>query len=299
MKISRFVLVLGLMGALSLLARAAEDKPAAAAPKDPKQQKENISYAIGMSIGNNIKRGAVELDLDVLTGAIKDIAAGKEPRLTEQQAQEALMAYQQESRTKREEERKKTADKNKADGQKFLEENKTKPGVKTIDATLPDGTKAEMEYKVITEGTGAMPKSNDTVSVNYKGTLINGKEFDSSAKRGQPAKFQVNRVVKGWTEALERMKVGSKWELYIPSVLAYGDFGSGPTIEPGSTLIFEVELLGIEAPQAAPTPQPLTSDIIKVPSAEELKKGAKIEVLKPEDVEKELKAATNKPAKKE
>jgi FKBP-type peptidyl-prolyl cis-trans isomerase FklB len=306
MKLWKIVLVLGLMGLLPPLAWAAEDKPAApgagappAAPKDPKQLKENMSYAIGMSIGNNIKRGAVDLDLDVLTGALKDIAAGKEPKLTDQQAQEALQAYQQESRTKREEERKKTAEKNKEEGQKFLAENKNKPGVKTIDVTLPDGTKAEMEYKVITEGSGAIPKSNDTVSVNYKGTLTNGKEFDSSAKRGQPAKFQVNRVVKGWTEALERMKVGSKWELYIPSSLAYGDFGSGPVIEPGSTLVFEVELLGIEAPQAPPTPQPLTSDIIKVPSAEELKKGAKIEVLKPEDVEKELKAATNKPAKKD
>ena len=105
-----------------------------------------------------------------------------------------------------------------------------------------------MQYKVITEGTGAIPKTNDTVTVNYRGTLIDGKEFDSSAKHGgKPAKFQVNRVVRGWTEALEKMKVGSKWEIYLPSTLAYGDNGYGPSIEPGSTLIFEMELVGIEA----------------------------------------------------
>ena len=147
---------------------------------------------------------------------------------------------------------------------------------------------------------GAIPKSNDTVTVNYRGTLINGKEFDSSAKHGgQPAKFQVNRVVRGWTEALEMMKAGSKWELYLPSSLAYGDNGYGPNIEPGSTLIFEMELIGTEAPAAAsPPPQPLTSDIIRVPSAEELKKGAKIEVIKAEDLEKLTNAAAQKPEKK-
>ena len=201
---------------------------------------------------------------------------------------------------KREEERRKTAEKNKKEGEAFLAENKKKPGIKTLDVKLPDGTTAEMQYKVITEGTGAIPKSNDTVTVNYRGTLINGKEFDSSAKHGgQPAKFQVNRVVRGWTEALERMKAGSKWELYLPSSLAYGDQGYGPNIEPGATLIFEMELLGMEAPPPPPPPaQPLTSDIIRVPSAEELKKGAKIEVIKPEDLEKLTNAAAQKPEKK-
>lgn len=266
--------------------------------KEITDPKEKMSYAIGMSIGNNIKRGGIELNLDVLNSAIKDVIAGTPLKLTDQQAQEALTAYQTEARNKREEERKTTADKNRKEGEKFLVENKAKPGVKTLEVTLQDGTKAELQYKVITEGTGAIPKTNETVSVNYQGTLINGKEFDSSAKHGGPAKFQANRVIRGWTEALQHMPVGSKWELYIPSTLAYGDFGSGPTIEPGSALIFQVELLGIEAPQAPPTPQPLTSDIIKVPSADELKKGAKVEVLKAEDVEKQLKAATNAPAKK-
>ena len=263
-------------------------------------EKDKISYAIGMSIGNNIKRGGVELNLDVINSAIRDLVAGKPAALTDQQAQEALTAYQTQSRAKREEERKGLLGKNQAEGKTFLDANKSKPGVKVHEVAMPDGKKAELQYKVISEGTGAVPKSNDTVSVNYKGTLINGTEFDSSAKHGGPAKFQANRVVRGWTEALQMMKVGSKWELYIPAELAYGDFGSGPTIEPGATLIFEVELLGIEAPQAPPTPQsqPLTSDIIKVPSAEELKKGAKVEVLKAEDVERQMKAATNQPGSK-
>ena len=153
----------------------------------------------------------------------------------------------------------------------------------------------EIGYKVITAGTGEIPKSNDTVTVNYRGTLVNGKEFDSSAKHGGPAKFQVNRVVRGWTEALQLMKTGSKWELYLPSSLAYGDGGSGPMIEPGSTLIFEMELTGIDAPPPpAPPPAPLTSDIIKVPSADELKKGAKIEVIKAEDLWKYTNAAAAK-----
>lgn len=270
-------------------ALAAENQPSGL--EDPKAR---MSYAIGMSIGNNIKRGAVDLDLDVLSGAIKDTVTDKQLKLTEQQAQEAIMQFQQQSREKREEERKNLVEKNKKEGEKFLAENKSKPGVKTHEVTLPDGTKAELQYKVIKEGTGATPKSNDTVTVNYRGTLLNGKEFDSSAKHGKPAQFTVNRVIRGWSEALQLMKEGAKWELYIPSTLAYGDFGSGPTIEPGATLVFEVELVSTETPPPPPAPQPLTSDIIKVPSAEELKKGAKIEVLKAEDVERQLK--TNNPA---
>ena len=249
-----------------------EDKPAASFKDD----REKASYGIGMYFGNQIKRSNMDLDFSVISEAMKDALEGHELKLTDQQGQEAIRNYQQETRRK-------TAEKNKKEGEAFLEANKTKPGVKTHTITLHDGTTADLQYKVITEGTGSIPKSNDTVTVNYRGTLINGKEFDSSAKHGQPGKFMVNRVVRGWTEALEMMKVGSKWELYIPSALAYGDTGN-PNIEPGSTLIFEVELLGIEPPAPpAPAPQPLTSDIIKVPSAEELKKGAKIEVIKPED----------------
>jgi FKBP-type peptidyl-prolyl cis-trans isomerase len=259
-----------------------------------------MSYAIGTDIGNNLKRGGVELDMDVLSGAMKNAMAGQPSKLNEQQVRDAINNYRQVARVKQEEMRRTASEKNRKEGEAFLAENKKKPGVKTFDVKLADGTTAQMQYKVITEGAGAIPKSNDTVTVNYRGTLINGKEFDSSAKHGnQPAKFQVNRVVRGWTEALQQMKTGSKWELYLPSSLAYEDRGAGPNIEPGSTLIFEMELTGIEAPPPpAPPPAPLTSDIIRVPSAEELKKGAKIEVIKPEDLEKYTNAAAQKPEKK-
>jgi FKBP-type peptidyl-prolyl cis-trans isomerase FklB len=273
-------------------AAAAEDKPAAADTKPAfKDEREKASYAVGVFMGNQIKRSNMDVDLNVLVGAVNDVLAGKELKLTDMQASEAIRNYQQEAR-------KKVAEKNKKEGDAFLAENKQKPGVKTTPVTLPDGTSAELQYKVITDGHGDIPKSNDTVSVNYRGTLINGKEFDSSFKRGQPAKFMVTRVIKGWTAALEMMKVGSKWELYIPSALAYGDMGN-PSIEPGSTLIFEVELLGIEAPPPpSPGAQPLTSDIIKVPSAEELKKGAKIEVIKAEDAAKAAQDAQTNSEKK-
>jgi FKBP-type peptidyl-prolyl cis-trans isomerase len=251
-----------------------------------KDDKEKASYAAGMRFGDMIKSSSMDLDLDTVVSAMKDVLAGKEPRLTQQQSMEVIRSYQEESR-------KKVANKNKEEGQAFLEATKKKEGVKALSVKLNETNTVEMLYKVITEGTGAIPKSNDMVSVNYRGTLINGKEFDSSFKRGQPAKFAANRVIRGWTEALQLMKVGSKYELYIPATLAYGERGSPQgNIEPGATLIFEVELLGIEAPPpppaAAAPSQPLTSDIIKVPSAEELKKGAKIEVIKPEDIPKHI-----------
>jgi FKBP-type peptidyl-prolyl cis-trans isomerase FklB len=297
----KLALAIGFGITLAQVAAAADDKAAltnaaAAPPKpSPKEQQEQWSYAIGMNIGTSMKRGAVELDVDVMAGAIKDVLAGRTPKLTDPQAQEAWRSYQMESRTKQEEVRRQASEKNKKEGESFLAENKKKAGVKTHAVTLADGTTAEMQYKVITEGTGAIPKTNDTVTVNYRGTLISGKEFDSSAKHGpQPAKLQVNRVVRGWTEALQMMKAGSKWELYLPSSLAYGDQGYGPNIEPGTALIFEMELLGAETPAPPAPPPPLTSDIIRVPSAEELKKGAKIEVIKPEDLEKYTNAAAQK-----
>jgi FKBP-type peptidyl-prolyl cis-trans isomerase FklB len=248
-----------------------------------KDQKSKVSYAVGMNIGTSLKRSGFDVDVDIVAGAIKDALAGKTPLLPETEAREVMTAYQQEIRKKQEDERGVLAEKNRKAGAEFLAQNKTKAGVKTKAITLPDGTTSELQYKVISEGSGTIPGSNDTVTVNYKGTLIDGKEFDSSAKHGQAAKFQVNRVIRGWTEALQLMKTGSKFEVYIPAALAYGDRQSGPIIEPGSTLIFEVELVSVEAPAAPAPTQPLTSDIIRVPSAEELKKGAKIEVIKPED----------------
>jgi FKBP-type peptidyl-prolyl cis-trans isomerase len=281
------MLLMAALGTASALrAAAAEDKPAF------KDEREKASYAVGVFVGNQIKRSNMDVDLNVLMSAVNDVLGGKELRLNDMQASEAIRAYQTEAR-------KKIAEKNKKEGEEFLAENKKKTGVQTKSVALPDGSTAELQYKVITEGQGEIPKSNDTVSVNYKGTLLNGKEFDSSAKHGgQPSKLNVNRVIKGWTTALEMMKVGSKWELYIPSALAYGDMGN-PSIEPGSTLVFEVELVGIEPPPPpAPAAQPLTSDIIKVPSAEELKKGAKIEVIKAEDAAKAAQQAQTNSDKK-
>jgi len=245
-----------------------------------------------MFFGNQIKRSKLDVDPDVVTAAMREVLAGKETKLNDQQAQEAIRDYQKA-------EQKKLADKNKQEGEAFLAENKKKPGVRTLEVKLADGTTAEMQYKVITAGTGEIPKSNDVVSVNYTGTFINGKEFDSTSKRGTPMKRAANQLIRGWTEALERMPIGSKWQIFLPSSLAYGDMGN-PSIDPGSTLIFEMELLGKEAPAPMPTPQPLTSDIIKVPSAEELKKGAKIEVIKPEDAARMAAEAqkTNSSAKK-
>ena len=274
-------------------ARAADEKKADSS--DLKTEMDKVSYSIGMNWGNMLKRSGYDVNVDIVAGAMKDALSGKEPKLTEQQAREVMMAFQKEMQAKREEEQKKLADENRKKGEAFLAENKKKPGVKTKEITLPDGKTAELQYKVITEGTGEMPKSNDTVVVNYTGRLINGKEFDSSSKHGGPMKRPANSLIRGWTEALEMMKTGSKWEIYVPAALAYGDRPMGADIEPGSTLIFDMELTGIEAPPPPPAPaQPLTSDIIRVPSAEDLKKGAKIEVLKPEDVEKARKEAEEK-----
>jgi FKBP-type peptidyl-prolyl cis-trans isomerase len=180
------------------------------------------------------------------------------------------------------------AAKNKTEGDAFLGANKNQLGVQT----LPDG----LQYLVITNGTGEIPTAGDTVTVNYRGTLIDGTEFDSSYKRGQPATFPVGGVIRGWTEALQKMNAGSKWKLFVPSDLAYGPQGR-PGIAPNAVLFFEVELLSVQHPNPpSAANSPLTSDIIKVPSAEEMKKGAQIETIKAEDVPK-LQQAQPQPGK--
>jgi len=284
MKSGSILTVLALGSSMLLV----ENSARAADTNELSTQKDKVSYSIGMSIGRNLKRGSYDVNVDTLAGAIKDVLAGKEPKLTDAQSQEIMTAYQKEQHAKQEEDRSKLAEKNKKAGEEFLAENKKKPGVKTKTVTLPDGTSAEMQYKIIAEGSGPSPATNDIVTVNYKGTLINGKEFDSTAKHGgQPLKRAANGLIRGWTEALTMMKAGAKWEIFVPSSLAYHDMPAGQDIEPGSTLIFEMELVSFEPAPPPAQPQPLTSDIIRVPSQEELKKGAKIEVLKPEDVEKE------------
>jgi FKBP-type peptidyl-prolyl cis-trans isomerase len=237
-------------------------------------EKEKISYAIGMNIGNNIKRQAIDVDVDTMAKAINDVVSGKPLRFTEQEAQQAMMAMQTQLQAKREEENKKAAAKNKSEGEDFLAENAKKPDVKT--------TASGLQYKVITEGSGESPKTTNTVTAHYRGRLINGTEFDSSYKRGQPMDFPVTGVIPGWTEALQLMKPGAKWELYIPSNLAYGERGSR-NIGPNSTLIFEIELVAVKSSPAPAneTSQAVSGEIIKVPSKAELDKGAKIEVIRP------------------
>jgi FKBP-type peptidyl-prolyl cis-trans isomerase FklB len=199
-----------------------------------KSQKDKVSYIIGMEIGSNLKKQAIDIDTTILSRGVKDILSGAKPLLTEQEIQEIMMAFQKEMMAKQAD----VAKKNKAEGEAFLAENKKKEGVKTT----PSG----LQYKVIKAGTGKKPKSNDTVTVHYRGTLINGAEFDSSYKRGQPAIFPVSKVIPGWTEGLQLMEVGAKWQLFIPSNLAYGEQGAGSDIGPNATLIFEVELVSIQ-----------------------------------------------------
>jgi FKBP-type peptidyl-prolyl cis-trans isomerase FklB len=219
-----------------------------AAPLTLKTQKEKASYAIGMNIGKNLKRDSVEIDPAVLSRALRDVLAGNKLLLTDEEAKAALTALQVEVRAKEEAKIKAAGVENKKSGEAFLAANKTKEGV----VTLPSG----LQYKIIKEGTGPKPAAEDTVLCHYRGTLVDNTEFDSSYKRGEPLKIPVGGVIKGWTEAIQLMPVGSKWQLYIPSDLAYGDRGApGSPIGPNSTLIFDVELISIE-PKAAPKEQP-------------------------------------------
>jgi FKBP-type peptidyl-prolyl cis-trans isomerase FklB len=274
------------LGLLACLVRA-EDKTAF---KDPK---EKSSYSIGANWGNSLKRQEVEVDLESMIKGLKDGLAGKSV-LTDQELREAFNALNQEIRAKMEEKRKHLGETNKQEGEKFLAENKTKLGV----ITLPSG----LQYQVLAEGSGESPKSNDVVTANYRGTLIDGTEFDSSAKNGQPLVRPANMLIKGWTEALQLMKPGANWRLFIPPELAYGERGAGAQVGPNATLIFDMELVSFKPPAPPPTvapAQPVTSDIIKVPSKEELEKGAKPQILKPEDVEREIKLEAEKRKKLE
>ena len=220
--------------------------------------REKASYAIGANIGKSMKKEGVDLDPAIVARGIKDGFAGGKLLLTDEQAQAALTAFSGEMKKKQEAELAVVAAANEKQGQAFLAANKAKQGV----VTLPSG----LEYKILTPGTGPKPAPEDTILCNYRGTLIDGKEFDSSYKRGQPTAIPVGGVIKGWTEALQLMPVGSKWQLFIPSELAYGPRAAGPDIGPNSTLIFEVELISIQPkeapkdaapqPQAAPQPAP-------------------------------------------
>lgn len=218
-------------------------------------QKDKASYAIGLNIGKGMRKDSVDVDPSILLRGLKDGLSGGKTLMTDDEARAAMAALQNDLRAKHEAKMQELGETNKKQGEAFLAENKTKDGV----VTLPSG----LQYKVLKEGDGPKPTAADTVVCDYKGTLIDNTEFDSSYKRGQPATFPVSGVIKGWTEVLQLMPVGSKWELFIPSELGYGTRGGpGGAIGPNATLIFEVELKSIQpkaqsqVPNAMPTPKP-------------------------------------------
>jgi FKBP-type peptidyl-prolyl cis-trans isomerase len=272
--------VILLAGILTMVAvaNAAEDASSLG------DEKAKVSYGIGMNLGSQFKRDEVEVDPALIVQGMRDAMGAGKTLLTEAEMRTILSEYYKKTQAKRLEKRRALGEQNRAEGEKFLAANKSQPGVKE--------TASGLQYKVLTEGSGNSPASNDVVTVHYKGTLLDGTEFDSSYSRGQPATFALNQVIKGWTEGLQLMRPGAKYQFFIPGNLAYGETGSRDgKITPNATLVFEVELISAEAQQpkasAQPaTPQPVTSDIIKVPSREEMEKGAKIEVIKKEDVER-------------
>ena len=220
-------------------------KPAAAAPTLT-TDRDKESYALGMNIAKGLKAQPIDVDTNLMLRGIKDTLSGAKSLLSDQEAAAELAKLQSDVRQKQEAERKELAEKNLREGQAFLAANKTKEGV----VTLPSG----LQYKILTEGTGPKPTANDTVVCQYRGTLVDGTEFDSSAKHGGPATFPVGRIIKGWTEALQLMPVGSKWQLVIPPDLAYADRGAGNVIGPNAVLIFEIELLSIKSTAQQPGP---------------------------------------------
>jgi FKBP-type peptidyl-prolyl cis-trans isomerase FklB len=219
-------------------------KPAAATKSGPAltTTKDRLSYLIGFDVGgkllNDFKQRGVEVSNDVFLRGMADALKGNKSVLPDSIAQAVSSAFQKEMMDKQQEAMMIAAAKNKAEGEAFLAANKTKDSV----VTLPSG----LQYKILSAGTGKSPLATDTVVTNYRGTLIDGTEFDNSYSRGEPATFPVNGVIKGWTEALQLMKEGAKWQLFIPSSIAYGDRGAGQRIGPGATLIFEVELIKVK-----------------------------------------------------
>jgi FKBP-type peptidyl-prolyl cis-trans isomerase FklB len=238
------VAAVGLGLAIASAVAVGQDAPKGAAPAAPqlKDLKSQASYSLGLLVARDLKAkgaDAGEIDPDLFAQGFKDAMTGGKALLADEQIRQVLQSFNQQIMAKRMEAAKGAGEKNKKEGEEFLAANKTKAGV----VTLPSG----LQYKVLKEGTGKTPKATDTISAHYRGTTLDGNEFDSSYKRGQPASFPVNRVIKGWTEALQLMKVGSKWQLFIPPSLAYGETPpSGSAIGPNSVLLFDVELLGVE-----------------------------------------------------
>ncbi len=214
-------------------------------PKELKTEKDKVSYGVGVSVGKSFKQQGVDVDINLLVMGLKDELTGKKLLMSEDELRKTMTAYQQELRQKQMQERKLAAMDNMKEGEAFLAENKKKEGV----VTLPSG----LQYKIIKEGTGPKPTSKDLVEVRYRGTFINGKEFDSSGSNTRA--FKVGEVIPGWREALQLMPVGSKWEIFVPPSLAYGERGMGPAIMPNTTLIFDMEIVGVKpVPEAAQVP---------------------------------------------
>jgi FKBP-type peptidyl-prolyl cis-trans isomerase len=238
--------------------------PPAAASGKPDSLQDKASYTIGLNLGKSLKANEIQANIDLIIRGLRDGLGGGQALLTDEEMQTTMQTLQQEVGSKQEAKRKAAGEKNKAEGEAFLAKNKERPGVKT--------TASGLQYEVLTEGTGPMPKATDSVTVNYKGTLPDGTVFDSSYDRKEPVTFVLNQVIPGWTEGVQLMKVGSKYKLYIPSALGYGERGAGNTIGPNSPLVFEVELISINPPaapaaapggaageakpQATPTPKP-------------------------------------------
>ncbi len=204
------------------------------AEKKPETEEEKFSYAVGVQLAQNLLRQSLQLDAESLVQAITDVLNQSEIKLTAAEMQEVIHKYQQ----KQKEIQSKLAVENQAAGKKFLAENKTKEGV----VELPSG----LQYKIIKKGEGEKPTLDSTVVVHYRGTLLDGKEFDSSYKRGEPTTLSLNHIIKGWQEALTMMETGSKWQVFIPPELGYGEQGAGTSIPPNSTLIFDIELISIQ-----------------------------------------------------
>jgi FKBP-type peptidyl-prolyl cis-trans isomerase FklB len=205
---------------------------------DMTDEKVRLSYSVGYQVGGDFLRQGTDINPELLLKGVQDALLGKEPLMTPQEMRTTLVDLQKKVAAVQNQKSNVAAEKNLAEGKTFLAENRKKEGIKT----LPSG----LQYRIVAQGSGKTPKSTDTVTVHYRGTLIDGTEFDSSYSRGKPATFGVGRVIAGWTEALQLMKEGARWQLFIPPDLAYGEKGAGSKIPPNSTLIFEVELISVE-----------------------------------------------------
>lgn len=203
----------------------------------PESEQEKLSYSIGVTLGQSLSQDIEDLDVDAFSQAIKDIYAGDELQMSDDEMAEALTQFQQQKMAQQQEEAQKAAEANRKKGEKFLKENAEKDGVKTTDSGL--------QYKELESGDGATPNAKDTVKVNYEGKLLDGTVFDSSYERGEPVEFQVDQVIEGWQEALQMMSAGDTWMIYLPSDIAYGQAGTGGPIGPNETLTFKVELLDV------------------------------------------------------